>query len=43
MYCQVGAFAAGVPPDIYEFHFYTRNSPTLSDIQDLQFRLQFPG
>jgi hypothetical protein len=43
MHRQVTAFASGVPPDIYEFHFYTGNSITLSSIQDLQFRLQFPG
>ncbi len=26
---QVAAFATGVPPDIYAFHRYTRNSATL--------------
>ncbi len=26
---QQAAFAAGVPPDIYEFHLYTRNSTCL--------------
>jgi hypothetical protein len=39
---QVAAFATGVPPDIYEFHLYTRNSATfLSDTQDEQFQMQF--
>ena len=27
---QKAAFATGVPPDIYEFHLYTRNSAFLS-------------
>ena len=40
---QKAAFATGVPPDIYEFHLYTRNSAFLSHTQDLQFRMQFPG
>ena len=39
----MAAFASGVPPDIYEFHRYTRNSTILSSIQDLQFRLHVPG
>ncbi len=37
MFFQVTAFASGVPPDIYVFHYYTRNSVTLLDIQDSQF------
>jgi hypothetical protein len=40
---QVAAFATGVPPDIYGFHSYTRNSATLSRIQALQFQGQFHG
>ncbi len=40
---QVGAFASGVPPDLYVFRYSTRNSPTLSGTQDQPFRLQFPG
>ena len=43
MHCQAGAFASGVPPNLYEFHFSTRYSPTLSSIQERQFQLQFPG
>ena len=30
---QKGAFATGIPPDIYEFHLYTGNSPFLSRTQ----------
>ncbi len=26
---QMAAFATGVPPNIYEFHLYTRNSTIL--------------
>jgi hypothetical protein len=37
MFRQVAAFASDVPPDIYEFHFYTGNSTTLSNIQDWQY------
>jgi hypothetical protein len=43
MYRQIAAFASGVLPDIYVFHYYTGNSAILSDIQDLKFRLQFQG
>ncbi len=43
VYRQAGAFASGVPPDLYVFHYSTRNSPTLSDIQDKKFQLQFLG
>lgn len=43
MYRQIAAFASGVLTDIYVFHYYTGYSAILSDIQDLQFRLQFPG
>jgi hypothetical protein len=35
MFCQLAAFATGVPPDIYGFHSYTWNSANLSNIQDL--------
>jgi hypothetical protein len=40
---QVAAFASGIPPDIYEFHFYSWNSTTLLSIQDLQFLMHVPG
>ncbi len=40
---QVVAFATGIPPDIYEFHLYTRNSTTLSGTQATQFRMHFLG
>jgi hypothetical protein len=40
---QIAAFATGVPPDIYEFHLYTRNSTILSGTRDKQFQVQFPG
>jgi hypothetical protein len=43
MIVQLGAYATGIPPNICEFHLYTRNSPNLSDILDLQFQKQFPG
>ena len=43
MFYQLAAFASGIPPDIYGFHSYTWNSTNLLDIQDLQFRVQFPG
>ena len=33
------AFATGVPPNIYAFHRYTRNSDCPSDTQDLQFQM----
>jgi len=36
---QVAAFATGVPPNIYEFHLYTRNSATPSDTLAIQFRM----
>ena len=32
--CQRAAFATGVPPNIYEFHLYTRNSTHLSRTPD---------
>ncbi len=38
---QVAAFAAGVPPNIYEFHLYTGNSATLSRTQDRQYPVHF--
>ena len=31
---QQSAFATGVPPNIYAFHRYTRNSDCLSDTQE---------
>ena len=34
---QQAAFATGVPPYIYAFHRYTRNSACLSITQDQQF------
>ena len=34
---QKGAFATGVPPNIYAFHRYTGNSPFLSCTQVLQY------
>ena len=37
MFVQVSAFATGIPPDIYEFHLYTGNSLTPSEIQAKQF------
>jgi hypothetical protein len=40
---QEAAFAAGVPPDINEFHLYTWNSTSLSHTQAYQFRMQFLG
>jgi hypothetical protein len=39
----MGAFATGIPPDLYEFHLYTGNSPILSDTQATQFPMHFPG
>ena len=35
---QRAAFATGVPPNIYAFHRYTRNSTLLSCTQVLQFQ-----
>ena len=40
---QVAAFATGVPPDIYEFHLYTRNSATPSGILVSQYRMHVRG
>src|SRR5437879_13102404 len=40
---QCAAFATGVPPDIYAFHRYTRNSTHLSHTPARQFRLQAPS
>ena len=37
------AFATGIPPDIYEFHLYTRNSTIPSDTQASQYQMQFLG
>ena len=39
----MGAFATGIPPDLYEFHLYTGNSPFLSGTQAQQFPMHFPG
>ncbi len=43
MLVQVAAFAMDVPPDLYAFHCYTRNSATLYHILVAQYPLQFPG
>ncbi len=43
MSAQEGAFATGIPPDIYEFYLYTGNSPSLYRILDCQFQMQFCG
>ena len=40
---QQAAFATGVPPNIYAFHRYTRNSTCLSDTLALQFQMQSRG
>ncbi len=40
---QEAAFATGVPPDIYEFHLYTRNSASLCHTQAFQFQMHFRG
>jgi hypothetical protein len=40
---QLGAYATGIPPNIYEFHLYTRNSPNLYHILERQFQKQFQG
>jgi len=40
---QRAAFASGVPPNIYEFHLYTRNSTLLSHTLFLQFEMRFLG
>jgi hypothetical protein len=40
---QEVAFATGVPPDIYAFHRYTRNSTSLYHTLVKQYRMQFPG
>ncbi len=37
---QMAAFATGIPPDIYAFHRYTRNSTILSHTQDLPYQRQ---
>ena len=39
---QLAAFATGVPPNIYAFHRYTRNSANLYFTQDLQFQAPLP-
>src|SRR5690606_41333476 len=40
---QRAAFAIGVPPDIYAFHRYTRNSTLLSGPQARQYPVTFHG
>ena len=40
---QWAAFAAVVPPDIYEFHLYTWNSTFPSNTQARQFQMHFHG
>ena len=40
---QQAAFATGVPPNIYAFHRYTRNSACLSDTLAAQFPKQSRG
>jgi hypothetical protein len=40
---QKAAFATGVPPDIYAFHYYTGNSTFLSHTQVDQYWTQFQG
>ncbi len=37
------AFAIGVPPHIYAFHCYTRNSIPLCRTLAMQSQMQFPG
>ena len=37
---QMTAFATGIPPDIYAFYRYTRNSISPSHIQVYQFQGQ---
>jgi hypothetical protein len=39
----MSAFATGVPPDIYAFHRYTRNSLILSHTQAKQYGMQVLG
>ncbi len=39
---QKAVYTAGVPPDIYAFHRYTRNSAFLSHTQALSFRRTLP-
>ena len=40
---QQAAFATGVPPNIYAFHRYTRNSACLSCTLAVQFQMQLRG
>ena len=40
---QQAAFATGVPPYIYAFHRYPRNSACLSITQEKQFQMQASG
>ena len=40
---QKAAFATGVPPNIYAFHRYTRNSAFLSRTQVPQYWMHCPG
>ena len=41
--CQETAFAIGVPPDIYAFHRYTRNSVSPSHTQARQYLCTLPS
>ena len=43
VFVQQAAFASGIPPDIYAFHRYTRNSACLSNTQVTQFRVHVYG
>jgi hypothetical protein len=40
---QEAAFATDVPPDLYAFHRYTRNSTSLYHTLVQQYQMQFPG
>ncbi len=40
---QEVAFATGVPPHLYAFHRYMRNSTSLYHTLVWQYRMQFPG
>jgi hypothetical protein len=42
MYQEI-AFATGVPPNIYEFHLYTRNSISPFQTLDAQYERPFQG
>ncbi len=40
---QEAVYTTGVPPDIYAFHRYTRNSASLSHTLASQYPAQPPG